>query len=76
MEIRISEIFTGDIDGESSVRALQVLRDDKSARLVSLQRFTGKLGRRQATPVLQGSEIVKKRQNQGDLVCHSRLGDR
>src|SRR6266567_731711 len=59
MEIRLSETFTGDIDGESPVRALQVLRDDKSASLVSLQRFRGQLGGRQGTFVLQGSEIVE-----------------
>jgi len=46
------------IEGESPVRALQVLRDDKSASLVSVQRFSGKLGGRQGTFVLQGSEIV------------------
>jgi len=59
MEIRLNETFTGDIDGESSVRALQVLRDDQSASLVSMQRFRGKLGGRQGTFVLQGSEIVE-----------------
>jgi uncharacterized protein DUF3224 len=59
MEIRLSETFTGDIDGESTVRALQVLRDDRSASLVSVQRFRGKLGGRQGTFVLQGSEIVE-----------------
>jgi hypothetical protein len=59
MEIRLSETFSGDIDGESPVRALQVLRDDKSASLVSVQRFRGKLGGRQGTFVLQGSEIVE-----------------
>jgi hypothetical protein len=58
MEIRISETFTGDIHGESLVRALQVLRDDKSACLVSMRRFRGKLHGRQGTFVLQGSEIV------------------
>lgn len=62
MEIRLSEAFTGDIDGESPVRALQVLRDDKSASLVSMQRFRGKLGGRQGTFVLQGSEIVENGQ--------------
>jgi len=31
MEIRLNETFIGDIDGESPVRALQVLRDDHSA---------------------------------------------
>jgi uncharacterized protein DUF3224 len=59
MEINLHERFTGDIDGESPVRALQVLRDDKSACLVSMQRFRGKLGGREGTFVLQGSEIVE-----------------
>jgi hypothetical protein len=59
MEIRLTETFTGDIDGESPVRALQVLSDDHSACLVSMQRFRGKLGGRHGTFVLQGSEIVE-----------------
>lgn len=59
LEVRLTETFTGDIEGESPVRALQVLRDDKSACLVSLQRFRGKLGGREGTCVLQGSEIVE-----------------
>jgi Protein of unknown function (DUF3224) len=59
MEIRLSETFAGDLDGESPVRALQVLRDDRSASMVSVQRFRGRLGGRQGTFVLQGSEIVE-----------------
>jgi hypothetical protein len=59
MEIHLSETFTGDIEGESPVRALQVLRDDHSASLVSVQRFSGKLGGRQGTFVLQGQEVVE-----------------
>jgi len=59
IEVRLSETFTGDIDGESPVQALQVLRDDHSASLVSVQRFRGKLGGRQGTFVLQGQEIVQ-----------------
>jgi uncharacterized protein DUF3224 len=58
-EIRLNETFAGDIDGESPVRALEVRRDDRSASLVSLQRFRGKLGRREGTFVLQGQEIVE-----------------
>jgi len=60
MELRLSETFAGEIDGQSPVRALQVLRDDHSASLVSVQRFHGKLGGRQGTFVLQGQEIVEK----------------
>jgi hypothetical protein len=59
VEIHLSETFTGDIDGESSVRALQVLRDDRSASMVSVQRFRGNLCGRQGTFVLQGSEVVE-----------------
>ena len=59
VELRLTETFTGDIEGESPVRALQVLRDDKSACMVSVQRFRGKLAGRQGTFVLQGSEVVE-----------------
>ena len=59
LELRITETFTGDLDGESTVRALQIRREDRSASMVSLQRFTGKLGGRQGTFVLQGSEIIE-----------------
>jgi hypothetical protein len=59
VEVSLNETFVGDIEGESPVRALQVLRDDKSAYLVSMQRFRGKLGGRQGTFVLQGSEVVE-----------------
>lgn len=59
VEIHISEKFTGDLDGESTVRALQVQNHDNSARMISMQRFRGKLGGRQGTFVLQGSETVE-----------------
>jgi hypothetical protein len=59
VEVRLTETFSGDIEGESPVRALQVLRGDKSAYLVSLQRFRGKLGGHQGSFVLQGSETVE-----------------
>ena len=59
VEIHLTETFTGDMEGESPVRALQVLRCDQSACLVSMQRFRGKLGGREGTFVLQGSEVVE-----------------
>src|SRR5256885_5698479 len=58
VEVRIRETFTGDIDGESTVRALQVQHDDRSATMVSVQRVRGKLYGRQGTFVLQGAETV------------------
>jgi hypothetical protein len=59
VEINLRETFTGEVEGESTVRALQVRRVDGSATMVSVQRFSGKLGGRQGTFVLQGSEIVE-----------------
>jgi hypothetical protein len=59
MEIDISESFAGDIDGDSTVRALQIQRGDRSANLISMQRFRGKLGGREGTFVLQGQENVE-----------------
>jgi hypothetical protein len=59
MEVHLRETFSGDMEGSSTVRALQALRDDKSAYLVSLQRFCGRLGGRQGAFVLQGSETVQ-----------------
>jgi hypothetical protein len=79
---RLSETFTGDIDGESTVRALtvralEVRRDNKSASLVSMQRFRGKLGGRQGTFVLQGMEIVRNGKVKGTwfVVPGSGTGD-
>ena len=61
VEIRLCETFSGDIDGESTVRALQVQRDNHSASMVSLQRFSGNLMGRQGTFVLQGQETIENR---------------
>src|SRR5262249_510921 len=59
LEVRLSETFAGDMNGESPVRALEVRRDDRSASLGSVQRFHGKLHGREGTFVLQGQEIVE-----------------
>lgn len=59
MEVRLRERFTGEIDGESAVRALQVERGDRSATLFSLQRFIGTMGGRTGTFVLRGEETVE-----------------
>jgi len=62
LEIHIREKFTGDLDGESTVRALQVQHADQSAQLVSMQRFEGTLHGRRGTFVLQGSERIERGQ--------------
>jgi len=52
IEVSLRGTFTGDMDGTSTVRALQIRYDDGSAKMVSVQRFCGKLGDRQGTFVL------------------------
>ena len=64
-EISISEVFIGDLDGTSSVRALQIQRNDQSASMVSMQRFQGKLRGHEGTFVLQGAETVEHGKIQG-----------
>lgn len=59
LEVHLSETFTGDIDGASPVRALEVRSSDRSATLVSVQRFSGKLGEREGSFVLLGQEVVE-----------------
>ncbi|MBV8149585.1 MAG: DUF3224 domain-containing protein [Candidatus Eremiobacteraeota bacterium] len=60
MELCITETFSGDLDGEVTARALRVVRDDRSASFVGLNRFRGRLGKREGTFVLQGAGIVEK----------------
>ena len=59
-ELRIEEVFAGDIEGESVVRALQVQHNAEAASLTSLQRFVGTLAGRRGSFVLQGSGTVQK----------------
>jgi hypothetical protein len=57
MEIHLSETFSGDTEGESPVRAFTGLA--RRSICQHGQRFHGKLGGREGTFVLQGSEIVE-----------------
>jgi len=59
VELCLVESFSGDIEAESVVRAFQVRRDDRSASMVSTQRVCGKLGGREGSFVLQGSELIE-----------------
>lgn len=59
VELHLAETFAGDINGDSTVRALEVQRADRSASMVSVQRFQGTLGGRHGSFVLQGTEMVE-----------------
>jgi len=57
-ELSLNETFAGDWEGDSTVKALQLLREDGSATMVSLQRFRGTLGGRRGSFVLEGRESI------------------
>lgn len=75
MEIHLTEYFSGEIEGESPVWALQVVREEKSASQVSMQQVRGRLAGRQGTLVLQGQENRRERQDHSDVGCRSRFGN-
>lgn len=59
LALSLTERFTGDIEAQSTVRALEIQRADKSAILVSLQRVRGAIGNRRGDFVLEGREVVE-----------------
>jgi len=56
--LSLDETFSGEWAGESTVRALQLRREDGSAMMVSLQRFRGTLYGRRGSFVLEGREVI------------------
>jgi hypothetical protein len=58
-EVRITETFAGDLEGESTVRALEVSGPQGEATMVSVQRFRGRLHGRRGEFVLEGREVVE-----------------
>ena len=57
--LSIRETFEGDIQGESTVRALQIRHDDGTIRMISLQRVVGSLAGRKGSFVLRGAEAIE-----------------
>ncbi|MBW8812115.1 MAG: DUF3224 domain-containing protein [Caulobacterales bacterium] len=56
-EVRITETFAGDLEGESTVRALEI--SGAPTHLVSVQRFRGRLHGRRGAFVLEGRETIE-----------------
>ena len=55
LEIRINETFTGDIEGDGTVRVIQAARKDGSATFVGIERVRGAVGDRKGSFLLQTS---------------------
>jgi hypothetical protein len=53
VEIRVTETFAGDVEGEGSIRCTQALRRDGSASFVGIERVRGSIAGRRGTFLLQ-----------------------
>jgi hypothetical protein len=58
----VSKTLTGDIAGESRVEYLMMYRDDGSATFVGLERFTGQIGDKKGSFVLQRTGVFESGQ--------------
>lgn len=77
VEVNLTETFRGDIEGESSVRVLQVANPDGSMTFVGLQRVRGSVGGRAGSFLLQPSGKVLGKQTDAEwfVVPGSGSGD-
>ena len=76
-EIKVTETFAGDLQGEGTARFLQALRADGTASFVALERVTGTLGGKTGTFVLQDEGTLTGNQVEGRwfVIAGSGTGD-
>jgi Protein of unknown function (DUF3224) len=77
VEVQLTETFSGDVQGESTVRVIQAARKDGSMSFVGLQRVRGSVGDRTGSFLLQpsGTVVGKETQASWSVVPGSGTGD-
>jgi hypothetical protein len=55
VEIQVTELFSGDVNGHGSARYLQALREDSSGSFVGIERVKGRIGDRNGSFLLQAT---------------------
>jgi hypothetical protein len=77
LEVQLTETFSGDIEGESTVRVIQAAHKDGSISFVGLQRVRGSVGERTGSFLLQPSGTVVGKATKADwfVVPGSGTGD-
>lgn len=77
VEVQLTETFSGDIEGESTVRVIQAARQDGSMSFVGLQRVRGSVGGRTGSFLLQPSGTVVNKETKAEwfVVPGSGTGD-
>ncbi|HEX9988058.1 MAG TPA: DUF3224 domain-containing protein [Chloroflexia bacterium] len=73
----VSQVYQGGIEGQGAVEYLMVYPTDNSASFVEMQRFTGSIGGRSGSFVMQGSGTFEDGVAKGDwlVVPGSGTGD-
>src|SRR6185312_7337040 len=73
----VTKSFTGDITGDSQVEYVMVYRSDGTAAFVGLERFTGRVGARTDSFVLQPIGVVDRAQSKDayTVVAGAATGD-
>lgn len=66
VEIRVTETFSGDIEGEGAVRFLQAVREDGSASFVGIERVAGSIAGKQGSFLLQDAGTLEGTTVRGD----------
>ena len=76
-ENRVSETFSGDIEGEGTVRVIQAARKDGSATFVGIERVRGAVGGRKGSFLLQisGADAGRERKAEWFVIPGSGTGD-
>ena len=76
-DVRLTETFTGDIEGEGTARVLQAQWADGSLRYCTLERIVGAIAGRSGTFLLQVEGTVQGNRNNGawSVVPRSATGD-
>jgi uncharacterized protein DUF3224 len=66
VQVELTETFGGDIEGQSTVRVIQVAHKDGSMTFVGLQRVHGSVGGRTGSFLLQPSGTVVGKETQAE----------
>lgn len=76
-QAKVTQTFTGDIQGEGSVIWLMAYTDAKTATFVGIQRVVGRIGNKKGSFLIQTTGVFDGKTAQGDwlLIENSGTGD-
>jgi hypothetical protein len=77
LEIQVTETFSGDIQGDGTVRVIQAARKDGTASFVGIERVRGSIAGQSGSFLLQltGTVVGKEMKSEGFVVPGSGIGE-